>query len=118
MYDFLMLTVQPLVEALIPIVVMFAFAFAVAYAKRKWNIEIKTEYTKSIQEAAINAIYLVEEKAMRDAATGMAKRIKGWKHGAAVDNLLGMIPELNKQEANETVETLVAKLPDVGAFKK
>jgi hypothetical protein len=55
---------------------------------------------------------------MRDAATGMAKRIKGWKHGAAVDNLLGMIPELNKQEANETVETLVAKLPDVGAFKK
>ena len=117
MYDFLMLTVQPLFEAIIPVLVAMAMAFVTYYAKKKLGIEVQKDLTANLEKMAVNAIYRVEEQSMREIATGMDKKVVGWKHGAAVDKLLGMAPDLSKAEATELVKNLVARLPDIGAFK-
>lgn len=118
MIDFFMNTIQPLIEALIPVVVMIATAYATAYIRNKWGMEVKESQLKALQDMAINAIYSVEEKAMRDAAEGISNKVKGWKHGAAVDKFLAMAPDIDKKQAEEIIENIVARLPDIGAFKK
>ena len=117
MYDFLVNTIQPLFEALIPVLVALAMAYVSYYAKKKLGIEVKKENADRLEKMAVNAIYRVEEKAMRELAARMGKKAIGWKHGAAVDKLLGMAPDISKAEADELVKNLVARLPDIGAFK-
>jgi len=117
MTDFLMNTIQPLFEALIPALVALAMAYMTYYAKKKLGIEVQKDLVANLEKMAVNAIYRVEEKAMGELAAGMDKKVIGWKHGAAVDKLLGMAPDISKAEADDLVKNLVARLPDIGAFK-
>lgn len=108
-------TLQPLLMSIVGLVVSAAVTSLSVMLKRKWGLEIGAETQRRISAVALDAVHVVEEQSAAYAKEKGEKWLSANKHQAAISFMLGKVPTLTKDEADEKVTAALAMVKGLGA---
>lgn len=115
MEQFFVNLVNPLLQALVMVLVPILVAYGLALVKKWTGVQVNANTEIMLRNIAIDAVNRVEETAAAALKSGATKWTASMKQGAAVDLILSKAPTLTTEQAIGLVTTAVGMIPSVGA---